>query len=90
MSTEFEPDRPYRLSPTVSLRPEPFGALVYDFTTRQLSFLKTPALARVVGELAQHPDAGSALTAADVPPAQQPQYLRALAGLLTAGTIQPR
>jgi putative mycofactocin binding protein MftB len=90
VSTEFEPARPYRLSPTVSLRPEPFGALVYDFSTRRLSFLKTPALARVVRELADQPDAGSALSAADVPPAERSHYLRALAGLLAAGTIQPR
>ncbi|MGH3861565.1 mycofactocin biosynthesis chaperone MftB [Actinokineospora sp.] len=89
-STEFDPARPHRLSPSVSLRPEPFGALVYDFTTRRLSFLKTPTLVRVVRELEQHPDVHGALAAAGVPAAEVARYLDALAGMLTAGTIQPR
>ncbi|MQA63362.1 MAG: mycofactocin biosynthesis chaperone MftB [Actinophytocola sp.] len=88
--TGWDPRRPYRLSPTVSLRPEPFGALVYDFTTRRLSFLKTLALVRVVKELAANPDVYGALAAAEVPAAENQRYLDALAGLLSAGTIQPR
>jgi putative mycofactocin binding protein MftB len=86
----FDPGRPYRLSPTVSLRPEPFGALVYDFATRRLSFLKTPELVRVVGALAEHPDVPSTLDAAGVPAEQRTRYTAALAGLLSAGTIQAR
>lgn len=86
----FDPDRPYRLAATVSLRPEPFGALVYDFHTRRLSFLKTLPLVRVVEELANRPDATSALVAADVPAAEHARYLDALAGLLAAGTIEHR
>ena len=34
--------------PQVSVRPERFGALLYHFGTRQLSFLKSPALLAVV------------------------------------------
>lgn len=83
-------DRPYRLSPTVSLRPEPFGALVYDFSTRRLSFLKTLALVRVVRELEHQPDVRGALAAAEVPEAEHVPYLKALSGLAEAGTIQPR
>jgi putative mycofactocin binding protein MftB len=74
----------------VSLRPEPFGALVYDFATRKLSFLKTPQLVAVVSGLADHPDVHSAVEAAGVPEPQRPAYLRALAGLLASGTIEPR
>ena len=33
-------DRAWRLAPQVSVRPERFGALLYDFDTRRLSFLK--------------------------------------------------
>ncbi|MFE3000563.1 mycofactocin biosynthesis chaperone MftB [Nocardia sp. NPDC059246] len=84
------PDRPYRLTPTVSLRPEPFGALVYDFSTRRLSFLKTLALVRVVRELERQPDVRSALVAAEVPDTEHERYLDALAQLAAAGTIQPR
>ena len=87
---DFAPDRPYRISSSVSVRPESFGALVYDFTTRRLSFLKTKPLVAVVEGLAGQPDVHAALDAAEIPAAQRDQYLRALAGLAAAGTIQPR
>ncbi|OLT44591.1 mycofactocin system protein MftB [Saccharomonospora sp. CUA-673] len=86
----FAPDRPYRLSPSVALRPEPFGALVYDFTTRKLSFLKTRLLVDVVRALDEAPDARQALAAAEVPDAEHDRYLSALAGLASAGTIEDR
>lgn len=86
----FDPAGSYRLAPSISLRPEPFGALVYDFTTRRLSFLKTPQLVAVVQGLAGQPDAAAALAAAGVTTAERPSYLNALAGLLQAGTIEPR
>ena len=86
----FDPDRPYRCSPSVALRPEPFGALVYHFGTRKLSFLKTPQLLSTVQALAEQPDVHAALVAADVPQEQRPAYLRALAGLAASGTIEER
>jgi len=86
----FDPDRPYRCSPSVALRPEPFGALVYHFGTRKLSFLKTPQLLTTVQALAEQPDVHAALVAADVPQEQRPAYLRALAGLAASGTIEER
>ncbi len=86
----FDPARPYRCSPSVALRPEPFGALVYHFGTRKLSFLKTPQLLTTVQALAEHPDVHSALVAAEVVDAQRPAYLRALAGLAASGTIEER
>ena len=57
-------DVAWRLSPSVSLRPEPFGALVYDFSTRRLSFLKSLLLLAVVRGLEQADDVHQALTAA--------------------------
>jgi putative mycofactocin binding protein MftB len=86
----FDPARPYRCSPSVALRPEPFGALVYHFGTRKLSFLKTPQLLTTVQALAEQPDVHAALVAADVPQEQRPAYLRALAGLAASGTIEER
>jgi putative mycofactocin binding protein MftB len=74
----------------VALRLEPFGALVYHFGTRRLSFLKTPQLVTVVSGLAENPDVHSALDAADVDPAQHPTYLGPLAGLVDNGTIEER
>ena len=48
------------------MRPEPFGALLYHFGTRRLSFLKTPQLVDVVTGLEHHPDVHAALDAAGV------------------------
>ena len=86
----FDPGRPYRRSPSVALREEPFGALVYHFGTRTLSFLKTRMLVEVVVGLESHDNVHSAMTAAGVPDAESAAYLRALAGLASAGTIEPR
>lgn len=86
----FDPGAPYRCSPQVALRPEPFGALVYHFGTRRLSFLKTLPLVAVVRGLADHPDVHAAIDAAGVEPEQRPAYLAALAGLAATGTIEPR
>jgi len=86
----FDPALPYRCSPSVALRPEPFGALVYHFGTRRLSFLKTPQLVDVVSGLEHHSDAHAAVEAAGVPQPQRPAYLRALAGLAANGTIEER
>ncbi|MCO1656842.1 mycofactocin biosynthesis chaperone MftB [Pseudonocardia humida] len=89
-ATAFDPDRAFRCSPQVSLRPEPFGALVYHFGTRKLSFLKTPQLLAVVSGLERHPTVHAAIDAAGVEPAQRPAYLKALAGLAANGTIEER
>ena len=86
----FDPALPYRLSTSVSVRPESFGALVYDFHTRRLSFLKTKPLVHVVQALEHHPDVHGALDDAGVAESDRDQYLRALAGLAQAGTITPR
>lgn len=81
-------DRGWRLSPSVSLRPEPFGALAYDFHTRQLSFLKTPRLAHTVRELQGSETVADALERAGVTGGEVPAYLSALAGLATQGILQ--
>jgi putative mycofactocin binding protein MftB len=86
----FDPDRPYRCSPQVSLRPEPFGALAYHFGTRRLSFLKTPELVEVVRTLDAHATVHAALDDAGVPAEERSSYLNALAGLAEAQTIEPR
>jgi putative mycofactocin binding protein MftB len=86
----FDPDRPYRCSRQVSLRPEPFGALAYHFGTRRLSFLKTPELVEVVRTLDAHATVHAALDDAGVPAEERSAYLNALAGLAEAQTIEPR
>ncbi len=86
----FDPTRPFRCSPSVALRPESFGALVYHFGTRRLSFLKTPELVAVVQGLAEHASVHDAVHAAGVAEQQRPAYLLALAGLAANGTIEER
>jgi putative mycofactocin binding protein MftB len=86
----FDPELPYRASPRVALRREPFGALVYHFGTRRLSFLKTKQLVDVVAGLERHASALAAIDAAGVEETQRPAYLRALAGLVANGTIEER
>ena len=77
----FDPDRSWRLHHQVSVRPEPFGALLYHFGTRKLSFLKNRVIVEVVNSLSGHPDARSACRAAGIQDEQQAPYLRALAVL---------
>ena len=83
-------DEPWTLSPSVALRPEPFGALAYHFGNRKLSFLKRPALVTVVQGLGDHADVRSALHAAGVPEQQHASYVEALRGLAATDMIRPR
>ncbi len=89
----FDLDRAWRPHPQVAVRPEPFGALLYHFGTRRLSFLKQPVLREVLDRLADQPDARSACVAAGVPgaPGQVPEAVLAALGTLAAtGMIVPR
>ncbi len=96
MSTEtlpragFDLDRPWRLHPQVSVRPERFGALLYHFGTRRLSFLKSPALLTVVRSLGEVPSAREACRLAGVTEAELPGYATALATLAGSAMICPR
>ena len=87
--TEFDPALPWRRARSVALRPEPFGALAYHFGNRKLSFLKSRTLVAVVEALGEHPSAAAALTACEVPEAQRPAYVRALADLARSQMIEP-
>jgi mycofactocin biosynthesis protein MftB len=74
----FDPERGWRLHHQVAVRPEPFGALLYHFGTRKLSFLKNRTIVTVVNSLADHPDVRSACRAAGVDDDRQGPYLHAL------------
>ena len=90
MSTEPALDRPWRLDEQVAVRPERFGALLYHFGTRRLSFLKDPALLAVVTSLAAHPTARAACADAGIPEAELPGYAKALASLAASSFISER
>jgi putative mycofactocin binding protein MftB len=90
MTVPIDLARPWALCPSVALRPEPFGALAYDFSSRRLSFLKTQVLAEVVRGLADHPSALEACVAAGVGSDQLPRYEQALGALAASGMIRER
>jgi putative mycofactocin binding protein MftB len=90
VSTSFDLDQPWCLDDRVAVRPEPFGALLYHFGTRKLSFLKDPRLLTVVQGLAAHPSARSACESAGVSVQAMPAYERALGTLAGSAMIKVR
>jgi mycofactocin radical SAM maturase len=85
----FDLDSPWRLDDRTAVRPESFGAMLYNFGTRGLSFLKRTTLRDVLYELERHPTARAACSAAGVTPAESPAYAKALASLAATGMIVP-
>ncbi len=88
--TGFDLDRAWDLHPQVSVRPEPFGALLYHFGTRRLSFLKDRVLLDVVRALGSHPDARAACAAAGVADAATARDAKALDVLARTDMIVER
>ena len=78
----------WRLHPQVSIRPEPFGALLYHFGTRKLSFLKDRRLLEVVERLDTAPSARAACDEAGVPESDRARYLTALSTLADSHMIE--
>ncbi|HET8926503.1 MAG TPA: mycofactocin biosynthesis chaperone MftB [Microbacterium sp.] len=83
-------DAAWRLHPQVSVRPEPFGALLYHFGTRKLSFLKDRLLLDVVNHLGAAPSARAACDEAGVPASDRARYLAALGTLADSHMIETR
>ncbi|MGH1553072.1 mycofactocin biosynthesis chaperone MftB [Streptomyces sp. L7] len=81
-------DRALGLHPQISVRPEPFGALLYHFGTRRLTFLKDRRLLAVVVSLAGAPRPAPPASSAGVPEAGLPRYdRRALAALAESSML---
>jgi mycofactocin biosynthesis protein MftB len=83
-------DRAWDLAPQVSVRPEPFGALLYHFGTRRLSFLKDRRLLAVVQALGRAPTARAACAGAGIDPSEIGVYERALARLAETDMLRER
>jgi putative mycofactocin binding protein MftB len=83
-------DAAWRVSEQVSVRPERFGALLYHFGTRRLSFLKSRLLFDVVTSLGNSPSARAACADAGVPDSDLPAYRAALAALAASDMIRER
>jgi putative mycofactocin binding protein MftB len=86
----FDLDRPWQLDERVAVRPEPFGALLYHYGTRRLSFLKNQRMLAVVTSLAGQPSARAACAHAGVPDTELAVYERALATLAVSNMISQR
>ena len=86
----FDLDGPWQLHPQVSIRPERFGALLYHFGTRKLSFLKSPALLTVVQNLSGAATAREACARAGVDEADLRSYATALGTLASSQMITRR
>jgi mycofactocin biosynthetic radical S-adenosylmethionine protein MftC len=85
----FDLDRPWRLDDRAAIRPEPFGAMLYHFGTRNLSFLKSTTLLAVLNNLADNRSARAACAAAGVPESELSVYARALSTLASSNMIVP-
>ena len=83
-------DLAFDLSPGVSVRPESFGALLYHFGTRRLSFLKDPRLLAVVQQLPSSASAREACLSAGLAADELPAYAQALTTLVATDMIKER
>ena len=90
MTITVDLDRAWDLHPQVAVRPELFGALLYHFGTRRLSFLKDRTLLAVVNSLEDSTTARAACTAAGVGDAEMSRYQRALATLASSHMLVER
>jgi putative mycofactocin binding protein MftB len=86
----FDLDSAWEIHPSVAVRPERFGALLYHFGTRRLSFLKTPVLLDAVQRLDASSSARVALADSGVTGTETAVYQRALAGLAATDMIRER
>lgn len=75
------------LSPSVALRPEPFGALAYHFGNRRLTFLKRPELVTVVQGLDGSRPLVDVLAACGVPAWQWPVFAESVQRLLDSDMV---
>ena len=77
------------LHPQVSVRPEPFGALLYHFGNRRLSFFKERGLLDIVQVLGDHDSARAAYVAVGIAVTDWPRYDTALTALVASEVLTP-
>ena len=83
-------DRPWGLHPQVSVRPEPFGALLYHFGTRKLTFLKDRRLLAVLQAMGNAPSVHLAMVDSGVSESAMPQFEQALQSLARSSMLVER
>ncbi|MGM7667162.1 mycofactocin biosynthesis chaperone MftB [Microbacterium sp. A93] len=85
----LDPGAAWLLNPRVAVRPEPFGALLYHFGTRRLSFLKDTRLVELVTALADFPSVDATFTALGIEDGARPGYVSALQRLAETDMLLP-
>lgn len=80
-------DARWQLHPSVAVRPEEFGALLYDFRTRRLSFLTSRTLLATVEALDGVRTVRQVCDELPVPPAERRGVERGLASLVESGML---
>lgn len=85
----LDPGAAWLLNPRVAVRPEPFGALLYHFGTRRLSFLKDTRLVELVTALADFPSVDATFEALGVEEGARPGYVSALQRLAETDMLLP-
>lgn len=81
------PEEAWRLSDTVSMRTEPFGALLYDHHSRRLAFVRSAALRRLIEALDSGRMLSQALNEAGIEPVQRERHREALKNLAARGLL---
>jgi mycofactocin biosynthesis protein MftB len=89
VSDEFDVTRRYVLHPSVAVRPEPFGALVYHYGNRKLVFLKSLPLVALVNSIGQHDSVQAALDALGLVEPARSKYVTALVSLYRSDMLEP-
>ena len=79
----------WRLADTVTMRTEPFGALLYDHRTRRLAFIRSAVLRRLIETMDSGRSAEHAMAELGVDAAQSPRMLTALAALTRRDLLVP-
>ncbi|GAA1674744.1 mycofactocin system protein MftB [Citricoccus zhacaiensis] len=85
----LDPGTAWTLNPRVAVRPEPFGALLYHFGTRRLSFLKDTRLVDLVTALADFPSVDATFAALGIAEDARPGYVSALQRLADTDMLLP-
>ena len=80
-------DARWSLHPQVALRPESFGALLYHFGTRKLSFLNNRTIVAIIESFPDHPSMRSAIAAAGIAESALAAYVKAFTTLADSKMI---
>lgn len=71
----------------VAVRPETFGALLYDYNSRRLSFVKDRQLASVLRHLDGQQTVAQVMDQCDTPDQNKPLFLNVIVELLNQGML---